>query len=210
MPHFNRIPKTIIAQNAYTIFYLFLSGIIMQSTKLLTSAALVFTLVLGACSTTPSATPTPYKAAKSKESYGYSSVQLSDNEYRVLFKATDRTPADIIQQYSLQRAAEIAKQNNYSWLTIIKTDVEKKPTIARTITPAKKPEPFSSDKQCTMSGCNEIAEPMSKPKPKNIKQTQINDVYVSILVKMGNSQESLGKHAMSVNKILAGDIDEAK
>lgn len=89
-------------------------------------AALACSLFVTACTTTPVASPTPYKSAVTKEGYGYSSVQLTDNEYRVLFKATDRTPADIIQQFALRRAAELANKHNYEWLAVIKTDVDKK------------------------------------------------------------------------------------
>ena len=183
----------------------------MPSKKILTSLALICGLVLFGCTTTPTATPTPYKAAKSKDDYGYSSKKLSDNEYRVLFKATDRTPADMIQQYSLQRAAELAKQNNYGWVSIIKTDIEKKPTLARVVTTSKeKPEPFSNDQPCTMSGCNEMGQAAPGQNVTKIKQTQINDVYYSILVKMGITPEAAGKQALSVDKILAGNVDEAK
>lgn len=200
-----------IEQNVLTSFYLLVSGITMPSTKILTSIVLISGLVLFGCTTTPTATPTPYKAAKSKDNYGYSSNRLSDTEYRVMFKATDKTPADMIQQFSLQRAAEIAKQNNYSWLSIIKTDIEKKPIMARIVTVSKdKPEPFSNDQQCTMSGCAEVGQAASDQNATEIKQTQINDVYYSILVKMGNTPEAAGIHALSVDKILAGNADEAK
>ncbi|CAD5270599.1 conserved exported hypothetical protein [Alteromonas sp. 38] len=174
-------------------------------------AALACSLFVTACTTTPVASPTPYKSAVTKEGYGYSSVQLTDNEYRVLFKATDRTPADVIQQYALRRAAELANKHNYEWLTIVKTDVDKKPVMARAVTHSTdEPQPFATNQQCTMSGCTEVAQPAPGQGQNTVTQTQINDVYFSILVRMSNTQGSLGKNAMSVTEILADQVDNVK
>ncbi|MDO6567661.1 hypothetical protein Q4561_11385 [Alteromonas sp. 1_MG-2023] len=177
----------------------------------MTIAAVACSLFITACSTTPTATPTPYKSAVTTEGYGYSSVQLTDNEYRVLFKATDRTPADIIQQYALQRAAEIAKKQNYNWLAIVKTDVDKRPVMARAVSHGtEKPKPFPTNQQCTMSGCSEVAQPMPIQGQNTVTETQINDVYFSIMVRMSNTQGSLGKNELSVDKILAEQADNVK
>ncbi|WP_282146280.1 CC0125/CC1285 family lipoprotein [Alteromonas stellipolaris] len=174
-------------------------------------AALACSLFVTACTTNPIASPTPYKSAVTKEGYGYSSVQLTDNEYRVLFKATDRTPADVIQQFALRRAAELAKKHNYEWLAIVKTDVDKKAVMARAVTHnTDEPQPFATNQQCTMSGCTEVAQPVPGQGQNTVTQTQINDVYFSILVRMSNTQGSLGKNVMSVEEILANQADNAK
>ena len=157
---------------------------------------------LTACSNTPSALPTPYKAAKNKDGYGYSSVQLSNNEFRVLFKATDETPADKVQQYVLQRASELAEKQGFSHLAIIKTDIEKRPVEARRISRENAAQPsFTNDQQCTMSGCQQVAEPMPGQAQNNVEKTLINDVYYSILVRMANTAETLGKNAIKVSEI---------
>ena len=108
-----------------------------------------FALALTGCSSSPIAAPTPYKSASSKAAYGYSSEKLSDNEIKVLFKATDKTPADLVQQYALYRAAEIAKSQGFSHLAIVKTSVDKKPVMAREIMANnEQPVAFQTDKQC--------------------------------------------------------------
>jgi len=182
----------------------------MHSKTTFTCAVLFCGLLISACTTTPIASPTPYKQARANDGYGYSSVQLTNSEYRVLFKATDRTPADIVQQYALRRAAEIAKQNNYAWLAIVKTHVDKKPVTARAMSVnTDTVEPFSANQQCTMSGCSEVAQPMPSQGQAKIETLQINDVYFSILVRMGPTLTGLGKNALSVDKILANRADEA-
>ena len=45
--------------------------------------------------------------------------KISENEYKVLFKATDKTPADKVQQYALYRAAEIAQNQGFTYLAML-------------------------------------------------------------------------------------------
>lgn len=165
-------------------------------------ASMAAVLALTACSTTPVAVPTPYKAAVTKEGYGYSSVQLSDNEYRVLFKATDETPADKVQEYALQRAGQIAMKQGYQYLAIVKTNVDKRPIEARRfITEPSSPATFTQDQQCTMSGCSQVAQPTAAEGQNSVQSTMINDIYYSIVVRMANAKEGLGKNVMAVGDI---------
>ena len=163
----------------------------------------VTSLILSACSSTPVAAPTNYKAAV-KDGYGYSSKKLDTNRYQVLFKATDKTPADTIQQYAVYHAAEIASNNNFTFLEIEKTDVERKAVMAREVVVSNdKPPTFKTDQQCTMSGCEEVAQPMAVPASNDIVKTQINDIYLTITVKMAKEKVALGKNALSVTEILS-------
>ncbi|BFT30010.1 hypothetical protein D210916BOD24_11860 [Alteromonas sp. D210916BOD_24] len=173
--------------------------------------AIALGLTLSGCSSTPVAAPTPYKSATSKAGYGYSSEKVQENEYKVLFKATDKTPADKVQQYALYRAAEIAQNQGYSHLTIVKTTVDKKPVLAREVMAVnEKPAPFQTDKQCTMSGCDEVAQPMAVPSSNEVVNTHINDVYFTIHVKMAKDPASLGKNAFVVTDILSESIERKK
>jgi len=166
------------------------------------SASMAAVLALSACSSTPVAVPTPYKASVTKEGYGYSSVQLSDNEYRVLFKATDETPADKVQEYALQRAGQIAMKQGYQYLAIVKTNVDKRPIEARrVITEPSSPATFTQDQQCTMSGCSQVAQPTAAEGQNSVQSTMINDIYYSIVVRMANAKEGLGKNVMAVSDI---------
>ena len=179
-----------------------------KSRKMLAGIGIAFSLVIVCCSSTPVAAPTPYKSANTKAGYGYSSEKLSGSEYKVLFKATDKTPADKVQQYALHRAAQIAQKQGYSYLSIVKTNVDKKPVLAREIVANnEKPAAFQIDRQCTMSGCEEVAQPMSVPNSSDVVKTQINDIYFTIVVKMANDMASLGKNAFTVEEVLAEPLE---
>ncbi|GFD67842.1 hypothetical protein [Alteromonas sp. KUL106] len=186
--------------------------IIVKKTRVtLAAVGVSFALAIAGCSSTPVAAPTPYKSANSKAAYGYSSEKLSDNEIQVLFKATDKTPADRVQQYALHRAAEIANSQGFSYLAIVKTNVDKKPILAREIVANNdKVTTFQTDKQCTMSGCDEVAQPMAVPNANDIVKTQINDIYFTIDVKMSNDMTSLGKNAFTVQEILSEPLEPKK
>ena len=177
--------------------------LILSTTFLLLNA-------LSGCVSAPIAAPTPYKAATVKSSYGYSSKKVSESDYVVLFKATDKTPADLVQQYALHRAAEIAEKQNFSHLEIVKTNVEKKPELARVGVASNEPPQAFQNTQCTMSGCEEVAQPMAGATSNDIVKTQINDVYYTITVKMANSAASLGKKAFSARSVLETPLKRKK
>ena len=181
---------------------------IKKSRNLIACVGTVLNLAMVGCSSTPVATPTPYKSASTKAAYGYSSEKISESEYKVLFKATDKTPADKVQQYALYRAAEIAQKQGFNYLAIVKTNVDKKPILAREVV-AKNDEPvaFQTDRQCTMSGCDEVAQPMAVPSSNDVVKTQINDIYFTIDVKMANDKASLGKNAFTVTEVLSEPLE---
>ncbi|WP_394224339.1 CC0125/CC1285 family lipoprotein [Alteromonas gracilis] len=182
--------------------------IIKKSRLMFAGISAALSLALAGCSSTPVAAPTPYKSASTKASYGYSSEKVSNSEYRVLFKATDKTPADRVQQYALHRAAEIAQQQGFTHLAVIKTNIDKKPVMAREImTNNEEPVAFNIDRQCTMSGCDEVAQPMAVASSNDVVKTQINDIYFSINVKMANDMTSLGKNAFTVQEVLTKPLE---
>ena len=175
-----------------------------KSRMMLACVGTAFSLAIVGCSSTPVAAPTPYKSANTKAAYGYSSEKIAENEYKILFKATDKTAADKVQQYALYRAAEIAQKQGFTYLAIVKTNVDKKPVIAREIMANNKESvAFQTNTQCTMSGCDEVAQPMAVPSSNDVVKTQINDIYFTINVKMANDKIQLGKSAFSVLDILS-------
>ncbi|GGW89936.1 CC0125/CC1285 family lipoprotein [Alteromonas halophila] len=173
---------------------------------LLLSMSLV-TLFAG-CSSVPSASPTPYQSATGKQGYGYSSVQLSESEYRIMFKATEATPADMVQQYSVLRAAELAEEQGYQYLAVVKTDVETKPALGRKVVKGQDGQVFPPEQQCTMSGCTEPGQiNQAAANDVQVETTPMKNVYYSILVRMGNSEQSTGSNALLVRDILADRPD---
>lgn len=176
---------------------------------LILGTGVILSALLAGCSSVPVASPTPYKSANSERSYGYSSEKLSDSEYRILFKASDRTPADKVQQYALRRAAEIARQNNFGYVAVTKTNITKKRVLAREVLMSNdEPLIFPSDKQCTMSGCSDVAQPSTLPNPSDIEKTAMKDIYFSIVTSMSNDEQSLGANAFSVSELLSVPLDE--
>lgn len=170
------------------------------------SIFLATAITVSACSTLPSTAPTPYQSAKLSDGYGYSSMQLSENEYRVMFKATEKTPADLVQEYTLYRAAEIADDTGFDWVAVVKTDVEKKAGKAKTLVRDKaKPMPsLPSEQQCTMSGCTEVAQPFPQTDGSmTVEETATNDVYYSIMVRMGNASQGSAPNALLIKEILS-------
>lgn len=166
---------------------------------------LILTASLSGCSSFTSTEATPYKAAKSADAYGYSSMELADSQYRVMFKATETTPADRVQEYTLLRAAQLASEQGYDWLSIVKTDIERKVNKTQRIVRESKNTlpPVLKEEQCTMSGCNEVAQPF-EPSDADLRteEARTKDVYYSIVVRMGDSQVSTGQNAFNVAELL--------
>ena len=104
----------------------------------------------------------------------------------------------------LRRAAEIAEEKGFQYLAITKTDIEKKPTLARSVNiEPEKPVPFQTQRQCTMSGCSEVAQPMAGTGQNVVEKTRINNVYYTIIVKAANYSGALNGNAISVQEILS-------
>ncbi len=180
----------------------------MSALSLTLRASVVITAlaVLSACSTTSTLAPTPYQSAKSTEGYGFSSTQLSANEYRVMFKASEATPADLVQQYTVLRGAELAQEQGYSWLAVVKTDIERKTSVSKKVVKkdGNKGGIFPPEQQCTMSGCQEVAQPFYGTDGEvEVEEVPSKDVFYSVVVRMANSQQAIGNNALSVAKVLS-------
>lgn len=77
--------------------------------------AVLSLLLLSACSS-----QSAYRAAQDS-GYGYSEQQISDNYYRVSFKARgdDRGKA---RTYAMRRASELTQARGYDWFVIVQND----------------------------------------------------------------------------------------
>lgn len=83
------------------------------------AAALV--LCLAACAT---AVGTAYAPADSK-GYGYSDTRIEADRYRITFSGDGATPQDVVEDYALLRAADIALSNGYDWFRVVSRDVSR-------------------------------------------------------------------------------------
>ncbi|MEZ5897054.1 MAG: hypothetical protein R3C51_11715 [Parvularculaceae bacterium] len=72
-------------------------------------------LTLGACAT---AVGTAYGPADSK-GYGYTQTRIEADRYRVSFAGDGATPPELVEDYALLRAAELAVENGYDWFRVV-------------------------------------------------------------------------------------------
>lgn len=81
-----------------------------------------FALLLGACAT---AVGTAYGPAGSK-GYGYSETRIEADRYRITFAGDGATPAAVVEDYALLRAAELAVDNGYDWFRVIGRSIDER------------------------------------------------------------------------------------
>lgn len=72
-------------------------------------------MVLAACAT---AVGTAYAPADSK-GYGYAETRIEADRYRVSFAGDGATPQNVVEDYLLLRAAELAVGNGYDWFRVV-------------------------------------------------------------------------------------------
>ena len=77
-------------------------------------------LALAACAT---AVGTAYAPADSK-GYGYAETRIEADRYRVSFAGDGATPPNVVEDYALLRAAELAVENGYDWFRVIGRTVD--------------------------------------------------------------------------------------
>lgn len=82
---------------------------------------LIFILagLVSACAT---AVGTPYAPANA-QGYGYEDSRIEDDRFRVIFRGDGATPLELVEDYALRRAAEIAANNGYEWFRIVRKDI---------------------------------------------------------------------------------------
>lgn len=72
-------------------------------------------LLLGACAT---AIGTSYAPADAKR-YGYSEQRVEGDRFRITFRGDGATPPEVVEDYALLRAAELAVESGYNWFRIV-------------------------------------------------------------------------------------------
>lgn len=70
---------------------------------------------LAACAT---AVGTAYGPADSK-GYGYTETRIEADRYRIVFAGDGATPPNVVEDYALLRAAELAIENGYDWFRVV-------------------------------------------------------------------------------------------
>lgn len=87
------------------------------------SAAAAALLVLAACQT-----PASYQPRGPQSSTGYTDQQLAQNRWRVTFTGNSVTKRETVENYLLQRSAEVALKAGYRWFVFDTRDTEAQTT----------------------------------------------------------------------------------
>ena len=102
------------------------SGSSMRTVASMMGAMLL--LGLGAC-----ASPTPYQPADG--GFGYSTQQIEDNRYRIVFAGNSVTPRETVQNYILYRAAEVTTESGHDWFRLVDQNLERSTRYHGTVDP---------------------------------------------------------------------------
>jgi hypothetical protein len=77
-------------------------------------------LAAAGCAT---AVGTPYGPADSK-GFGYAETRIEADRYRIVFAGDGATPATVVEDYALLRAAELAVANGYDWFRVVSRSLD--------------------------------------------------------------------------------------
>jgi hypothetical protein len=84
---------------------------------ILRTFCIVSALGLGAC-----ASQSAYTPAEDSEAYGYYSMPLGDNRYRVGYNGNSTMSENLVKDYALFRAAELTMQQGKDWFRIVERE----------------------------------------------------------------------------------------
>lgn len=79
-----------------------------------------FIALLAACAT---AVGTDYRAAD-KKGFGYADQRVEADRFRVSFSGDGATPPELVEDFALLRAAELASANGYDWFRVVARTVD--------------------------------------------------------------------------------------
>lgn len=79
------------------------------------------------------AAPTPYQPGNG--GFGYSTQQIEDNRFRVVFAGNSVTPRENVQNYLLYRAAEVTLETGHDWFRVVDQDLERSTRYTGTVDP---------------------------------------------------------------------------
>ncbi len=140
-------------------------------------------LCLFGCS---SVTPTQYQAAMQNGDEGYSHIQLSENQYRVVFKGNKNTDEEEATNFALLHAAELTSANGYNWFTIVDSDTDIETKDVTRVGPSTT-KPMQGETTCGLLGCATPSSPNYAGGEVTTKQVKEN-IMSSLLITMGKGE----------------------
>ncbi|MEM9619572.1 MAG: hypothetical protein AAF936_16585 [Pseudomonadota bacterium] len=84
------------------------------------NAIIAVALMASACAATG---PVSYGPDDGK--FGYSDTRVEDGRYRIVYRGSGGMPPEIVEDYALRRAGELALADGYDWFRLIARDIER-------------------------------------------------------------------------------------
>ncbi|NNL90071.1 MAG: hypothetical protein HKP25_13470 [Marinicaulis sp.] len=78
-------------------------------------------MLLGACAAVG---PASYGAADAK-GFGYEETRIEADRYRVVYRGSGGMPPELVEDFALRRAAELAQSNGYDWFQIVARSMDR-------------------------------------------------------------------------------------
>ena len=164
--------------------------------KLITTALL--TLTLFGC-----ASHSGYKAANGS-GYGYSESEISENRYRIDYRARSHQTSKA-KNYALLRAAELTQEKGYDWFVVVDRESRVEKSVDRFDSRVQQGQTVT--KSCGLLGCTTSTQPTSSYAMGVSTGNGKDEALISIEVRMGKGvkptagdvydstevQDSLGK-----------------
>lgn len=104
--------------------------------------AMITLCLLSGCANTA---PTPFQPTGPSQPFGYSSQQMNESTFRILFAANEHTDFTHIESFAHKRAAIIAKQQGFAWYRVVSSTADSLP--ARQATAPVPPQDISMVEQ---------------------------------------------------------------
>lgn len=83
------------------------------------AAILTTAILLAAC-----AAPGPAAYGPSGDSrFGYEETRIEQDRYRIVYRGSGGMPPEMVEDYALRRAAELALANGYDWFRVVGRDL---------------------------------------------------------------------------------------
>lgn len=168
-------------------------------------ACLLLTMLATGCSVHSESPATPYIKAESNSDYGYSSTQLSENSYRVMYKASLATTVAKAQAMTLKRAAEIGQSRGFQWMRVMDSEATTASEVEE-IQPAAvietSPNDLPQNRQCTMSGCEPVAQPFASTTNEDLDNKVEQPILVSMAVTFYGDKPASSKELYFINDVL--------
>ncbi len=92
--------------------------------------AMITLCLLSGCASTA---PTPFRPTGPSQPFGYSSQQMNESTFRILFAANEHTDFTQIASFAHKRAEIIAKEQGFAWYRVVSSTADSLPARQATV-----------------------------------------------------------------------------